>query len=70
MVVDALGCGDALLAAATLALTVDAPLALAAVAGALAASTEAQRLGNAVVSASDIRVALGHLGVLQVGGAS
>jgi rfaE bifunctional protein kinase chain/domain/rfaE bifunctional protein nucleotidyltransferase chain/domain len=53
--VDALGCGDALLTTATLALAVGASLKGAAVLGAAAASVEARRLGNIPVSASDLR---------------
>ncbi len=53
--VDELGCGDSLLAAATLALGCGEPPAFAAAVGALAAAAQAQRLGNMVVGASDLR---------------
>jgi sugar/nucleoside kinase (ribokinase family) len=53
--VDQLGCGDALLAAMTLALACDAELPVAALLGAVAAAAEAQRLGNAVIGAADLR---------------
>ncbi len=53
--VDALGCGDALLATATLALASGAPLLPAAFLGSIAAAAQAQRLGNTVVTASDLR---------------
>ncbi len=59
--VDALGCGDALLAAATLALTANAPLTIAAFIGSAAAASQAQRLGNAVIGAADIRRAVRRL---------
>ncbi|MEC9372710.1 MAG: hypothetical protein VYC34_02665, partial [Planctomycetota bacterium] len=53
--VDALGCGDALLSAATLALSCGAPLTVAALIGSIAASAEAERVGNAPIAASEIR---------------
>lgn len=53
--VDALGCGDALLAAATLTLASGGSLLAAAFIGSLAAATQTQRLGNTVVSAPDLR---------------
>jgi bifunctional ADP-heptose synthase (sugar kinase/adenylyltransferase) len=53
--VDQLGCGDALLAAATLTLASGGALVRAAVLGSVAAACQAQRLGNAVISASDLR---------------
>ena len=57
--VDALGCGDALLAAATLTLAGGAgsepPLLLAGVLGSLAAAAQTQKLGNAVIGAADLR---------------
>ncbi|HWB20550.1 MAG TPA: PfkB family carbohydrate kinase, partial [Phycisphaerales bacterium] len=59
--VDQLGCGDALLAAATLALSVNKSIGHAALLGSLAASCEAQHLGNAVISAADIRRAARRL---------
>lgn len=52
---DPLGCGDALLAAATLALTTGASATASAFLGTLAASAEAQRLGNVPISATDLR---------------
>ncbi len=59
--VDPLGCGDALLIGATLALTAGGSILGAAFIGALAASISAQRLGNVPVSASDVRQALAKL---------
>jgi bifunctional ADP-heptose synthase (sugar kinase/adenylyltransferase) len=60
--VDQLGCGDALLAAATLTLASGAArgsgsggLVQAALLGSVAAACEAQRLGNAVIGAADLR---------------
>ena len=56
--VDPLGCGDALLAAATLTRATGGSLALATVLGSVAAAAEAQRLGNVVIGASDLRAGL------------
>ena len=53
--IDALGCGDALLTAATLMLSVDAPLVAAGYVGAAAAAIQAQRIGNTSITAADIR---------------
>ncbi len=53
--VDALGCGDALLATATLALTAGAGLTAAVFLGSIAAAVQAQRLGNNAVSGTDLR---------------
>lgn len=53
--VDPLGCGDALLATATLAMTAGASPVAAAFLGSLAAATEAQRLGNIPISGTDLR---------------
>jgi hypothetical protein len=58
--VDQLGCGDSLLAAATLTLAALGPtamdsLVLAAFMGSIAAAAQAQRLGNAVIGAADLR---------------
>lgn len=62
--VDALGCGDALLMAATLALAGGGSLLAGAFLGSVAAACQAQRLGNLPVSASDLRQ-----GVARVHGA-
>ncbi|HBS29278.1 MAG TPA: hypothetical protein DEB06_07465 [Phycisphaerales bacterium] len=63
---DPLGCGDALLATATLTLAVldDAPrtLAAAALLGSVAAGAEASRLGNVAVSSHDLRTGVRRLG--------
>ncbi len=59
--VDALGCGDALLSAATLTLASGGGLVQAGYLGALAASLEAQRVGNVPVAASDLRRAVVRL---------
>lgn len=53
--VDPLGCGDSLLAAATLALASGGQLVQAAFLGSIAAATQAQRLGNTVISSADLR---------------
>jgi len=53
--VDELGCGDALLAAATLAIASGASIPVGAAVGAIAAAAQAQRLGNTVVGAADLR---------------
>ena len=53
--VDALGCGDSLLTAATLALARGGSLVQGAFLGAVAASAQSQRLGNLPVSAADLR---------------
>lgn len=55
LAIDALGCGDALIAAATLALTTNSGLLPASFLGALAAAVQVQRLGNTVISATDLR---------------
>lgn len=59
--VDALGCGDSMLAAATLALTTGAPLLSASFLASVAAAIQVQRLGNTVISATDLRQALARL---------
>ena len=53
--VDALGCGDALLTTATLALARDASLLEAGFLGSFAAGLEAARLGNVPIGSSDLR---------------
>jgi rfaE bifunctional protein nucleotidyltransferase chain/domain len=53
--IDPLGCGDALLATATLALASGGSLLAASFLGSLAAACEAQRLGNIVISSADLR---------------
>ena len=62
--VDPLGCGDALLAAATLALCAGGSILQAAMLGSMSAAAEAQRLGNIPISASDLRS-----GIVRVGSA-
>lgn len=59
--VDQLGCGDALLATATLALLADAGIVEAGLLGSVAAAHQAGRLGNVVVSAADLRAGLRRL---------
>lgn len=54
--VDTLGCGDALLAAATLALTTGARPLDAAFLGSVAAALEANRLGNDVIGSVELRL--------------
>jgi sugar/nucleoside kinase (ribokinase family) len=58
---DALGCGDALMAAATMTLCAGGSLLAAAFIGSVAAACEAQRLGNIPITGSDLR-----LGVARV----
>ena len=59
--VDPLGCGDALLAAATLALASGGSLQAAALLGASAAAWEGARLGNLPCSAFDLRRTINRL---------
>lgn len=59
--VDALGCGDSMLAAATLALCAGGSLLAASFLGSVAAALQVQRLGNTVVSATDLRQGLARL---------
>ncbi|MFN7022046.1 MAG: PfkB family carbohydrate kinase, partial [Phycisphaerales bacterium] len=53
--IDPLGCGDALLSAATLSLCAGSRLLPAAFLGAIAAAVQVQRLGNTVVGATELR---------------
>jgi rfaE bifunctional protein kinase chain/domain/rfaE bifunctional protein nucleotidyltransferase chain/domain len=59
--VDQLGCGDALLATATLTLAAGGTVAQAAILGNAAAAAEAQRLGNLPIDAAELRRGLGRL---------
>jgi rfaE bifunctional protein kinase chain/domain/rfaE bifunctional protein nucleotidyltransferase chain/domain len=59
--VDSLGCGDALLTAATLTLAAGGSLLAAGFLGAAAAGMQVQRLGNTVISSSDLRGAVARL---------
>ncbi|MEO0715410.1 MAG: PfkB family carbohydrate kinase, partial [Planctomycetota bacterium] len=59
--VDPLGCGDAMLAAATLALASGGSLQAAALLGASAAAREGARLGNLPCSAFDLRRTINRL---------
>ncbi|MCH6551838.1 MAG: adenylyltransferase/cytidyltransferase family protein [Planctomycetes bacterium] len=59
--VDQLGCGDALLAAATLTRLAGGSLTRAAIVGAVAAAVESQQLGNAVIGTADLRRGLYRL---------
>lgn len=59
--IDPLGCGDSLLAASTLALCCNADLTTAALLGSVAAGAQAQRLGNEVISAADLRAGVRRL---------
>ena len=59
--IDQLGCGDALLAAATLTRVAGGSLTLAAILGSVAAAAEAQRLGNAVIGAAELRAGVRRL---------
>ena len=53
--VDPLGCGDAVLAAATLSLAAGGTLLLAGVLGSVAAAAQGRKVGNTVISAADVR---------------
>jgi len=53
--VDPLGCGDSLLAAATLTLCAGGSLLAAGFLGAIAAAAQAGRMGNSVISGTDLR---------------
>jgi sugar/nucleoside kinase (ribokinase family) len=53
--IDQLGCGDSLLAAATLTLAAGGSLSLAAILGSVAAAAQAQRVGNAVIGSPELR---------------
>lgn len=53
--VDALGAGDSLLSAATLALAAGCDFATAAFLGSIAAAAQVQRVGNAIISSADLR---------------
>ncbi|GMV27036.1 MAG: hypothetical protein AMXMBFR58_30670 [Phycisphaerae bacterium] len=55
MGIDPLGCGDSLLAAATLTLTSGGSLLAASFLGACAAAAQVQRLGNVAISSADLR---------------
>jgi rfaE bifunctional protein kinase chain/domain/rfaE bifunctional protein nucleotidyltransferase chain/domain len=61
---DPLGCGDALLATASLTLAAGGSLYAAALLGSLAAATEVQRMGNIPVTADDLLDALREREVL------
>ncbi len=63
--VDPLGCGDALLAAATLALSSGGSLQAAAFLGSLAAALEVQQLGNHPIDAEQLIAHLHHQDSLQ-----
>jgi rfaE bifunctional protein kinase chain/domain/rfaE bifunctional protein nucleotidyltransferase chain/domain len=53
--VDPLGCGDAMLAAATLTLAAGGTLLLAGVLGSVAAAAQGRKVGNTVIGAADLR---------------
>ena len=59
--IDQLGCGDALMAAATLTRACGGSLTLAATLGAVAAAAQSQQLGNAVIGAVDLRKGIRRL---------
>ena len=63
---DALGCGDALLSAATLALAAGGSLQAAAFVGSIAAAVEAQEIGNQPVTAERILSQLHHRDALPL----
>ena len=53
--VDPLGCGDSMLAAATLTLAAGGTLLLASVLGSIAAAAQGTKVGNAVIGAAELR---------------
>ena len=53
--VDPLGCGDAMLAAASLTVAGGGSLVLAGVLGSIAAAAQGRKLGNSVIGAADLR---------------
>ena len=53
--IDQLGCGDALVAAATLTRIVGGSLRLAAIVGSVAAAAQSRQLGNAAIDATELR---------------
>jgi sugar/nucleoside kinase (ribokinase family) len=59
--IDPLGCGDALLTTASLALACGGSLVSAAFLGSIAAGIQAQRLGNLPISATDLRHGVARL---------
>lgn len=59
--IDALGCGDAMLAAATLARLAGGSLVDAAYLGSIAAGAEAHRVGNEAITAKDLRAGIHRL---------
>lgn len=63
---DALGCGDALLAAATLALCAGATPLAGLLLGSLAAAKEAHRIGNVPISDTDLRQAIARVHTAQL----
>lgn len=64
--IDALGCGDALLAAATMTLATGGSLAMATIIGNIAAAAQANKLGNAVIGAMDLRRGAARLAAAQL----
>lgn len=75
--IDPLGCGDALLAAAVLTMTVAGPqqgpnqgLLPAAVLGSIAAASQAARLGNLPITSTDLRHGVVRLGAARLAMAS
>jgi len=59
--IDTLGCGDTLLAGATLAMCAGASPLAASFVGSVGAAVQAQRLGNVPVFASDLRASIARL---------
>lgn len=59
--IDALGCGDALISVATLALAAGSGLLAAGFLGSVGAAVQVQRLGNTVVGATDLRHGIARL---------
>ena len=53
--IDPLGCGDAMLAAATLTLAAEGSLLLASVLGSIAAAAQGTKVGNTVIGAAELR---------------
>ncbi len=64
--IDPLGCGDAMLSAATLTLATGGTLLLAGVIGSIAAAAEGQKIGNVVIGAADLRRGMHRISSAQL----
>ena len=64
--VDPLGCGDAMMAAATMTLAAGGTLLLAGLLGSIAAAAEARKLGNTVIGSAELRKGVRRLTEAQL----